>query len=98
MLLRFRFTVSKKTCGSVLEKTKSFPGLDVPKLLINTSIRPASVTTSSTIVGKVSGLLAVLAACVFYALTKELWLIRWLVGAALGIYLLIKMVKRKSIF
>ena len=46
----------------------------------------------------IPGLLAVLAACVFYAFTKELWLIRWLAGAALGIYLLIKIVKRKSIF
>ena len=37
-LRRFRFTVSKKICGSVLAKSKSFPGLDVPKLLTKTSM------------------------------------------------------------
>jgi hypothetical protein len=30
--------------------------------------------------------------------TRELWLVRWSVGALLGVYLLVKIIKRKSIF
>ena len=46
----------------------------------------------------IPGLLAVIAAVVFYMFTREMWLLRWGVGAVLGIYLLIKIIKRKSIF
>ena len=44
------------------------------------------------------GLFAVCGTCVFYWLTKEMWFIRWAAGAALGIYILPKIVKRKEIF
>ena len=57
-LRRFRLTVSKKTAGSVLAKSRSFPGLEVPKLLTNTSMRPALSTNSSTMEEKVSGFVA----------------------------------------
>lgn len=45
----------------------------------------------------VPGFLAVCAACVLYWFTRELWLIRWILGALLGAYLLIKIVKRREI-
>ena len=47
-----------RAAGSVLEKSRSFPGLEVPKLLTSTSIRPASSTVSFTMEEKVSGLVA----------------------------------------
>jgi len=43
-------------------------------------------------------LLAVCSACVLYWFTKNLWYIRWVIGAALGIYMMIKIIKRKEIF
>lgn len=46
----------------------------------------------------IPGFMAVLATCVFYMFTRELWLVRWGVGAVLGVYLLIKIIKRKEIF
>ena len=46
----------------------------------------------------IPGLLAVVAAAVFYVFTRELWLVRWSAGAILGVYLLVKIIKRKSIF
>ena len=44
------------------------------------------------------GFAAVCLTCVFYMFTRELWLLRWGVGALLGVYLLYKVMKRKEIF
>ena len=44
------------------------------------------------------GFLAVVATCVLYLFAKDLWLIRWSIGAVLGVYLLLKIIKRKEIF
>ncbi len=46
----------------------------------------------------IPGFLAVCATCVFYIFTRELWMVRWGLGAVLGVYLIYKMVKRKEIF
>lgn len=46
----------------------------------------------------IPGFFAVCAACVFYVFTRELWMVRWGLGAVLGVYLIYKMVKRKEIF
>ena len=54
----FSCTVFMKTSGSVCAKSRSLPGLDVPKLFTSTSMRPAFVMVSSTIERKVSGLVA----------------------------------------
>lgn len=43
-------------------------------------------------------LFAVCGACVLYLFAKNLWMVRWGLGAVLGIYLLIKIIKRKEIF
>lgn len=44
------------------------------------------------------GFLAVALTCVFYYCTRNFWYLRWPVGAILGIYLMIKIIKRKEIF
>ena len=44
------------------------------------------------------GFLAVCLTCVIYMFTREIWLIRWGLGAALGIYLMYKIYKRREIF
>lgn len=44
------------------------------------------------------GLLAIGATCVIYIFTKDLWYIRWIVAAILGIYICIKIFKRREIF
>ena len=44
------------------------------------------------------GFAAVCGACVFYSFTKELWFLRWSAGAVMGIYLLLKIIKRREIF
>lgn len=46
----------------------------------------------------IPGLICVFATAGLYYITKELWLIRWGLGAVLGVYLLMKMLKRKEIF
>ena len=46
----------------------------------------------------IPGLLAVCGTCCFYWITREIWFIRWGLGAILGIYLLIKIVRRREIF
>ena len=44
------------------------------------------------------GLLAVLVSSIIYYVLKDYWLLRWLIGAALGVYLIMSIRKRKSIF
>lgn len=46
----------------------------------------------------IPGLSAVFGASVFYCYTREQWIIRWVLGGILGLYLLIKIVKRREIF
>ena len=46
----------------------------------------------------IPGFLAVCAVCVLYMFTRELWFVRWGLGAVLGVYMLIKIVKRREIF
>lgn len=46
----------------------------------------------------IPGFLSVCGTCILYWLTRELWFIRWILAASLGIYILIKIVKRKEIF
>lgn len=46
----------------------------------------------------IPGLIAVIGACVFYLITKDIWTIRWGVGSVIGVYILIKILKRKEIF
>ena len=46
----------------------------------------------------IPGFLAVCITCVIYWFTREFWLIRWGLGVILGIYILIKIVKRREIF
>ena len=43
-------------------------------------------------------LLAVISVCVLYTFTKEMWLIRWALGGVLGVYLLLKIYRRREIF
>ncbi len=44
------------------------------------------------------GLLVVLVFCVLYYLLKDLWIIRWCIGLIIGLYLLLSIYKRKTIF
>lgn len=44
------------------------------------------------------GLLAVLICMGLFYLLSDMWYVRWVMGAALGIYIVIKIAKRKSIF
>lgn len=44
------------------------------------------------------GFMIVCICCVIYYLFKEQWVIRWIIGALLGIYLILSVVKRKEIF
>ena len=44
------------------------------------------------------GLIAVAVAMGLFYLLSGAWYARWLLGAALGIYLVIKIIKRKTIF
>lgn len=46
----------------------------------------------------IPGLLSVSLVCCFYFLTKDRFIIRWVIAFALGIYILGKMFKRKEIF
>lgn len=46
----------------------------------------------------VPGLATVLGVCLFYWFTRDLWTIRWGLGALLGIYVLAKIIKRREIF
>lgn len=46
----------------------------------------------------IPGLLAICATCLFYVFTRELWAVRWAFASVLGIYILIKIYKRKEIF
>ncbi len=46
----------------------------------------------------IPGFIAMCITCVFYMFTRELWIIRWVVAALLGAYLLIKIYKRREIF
>ena len=46
----------------------------------------------------VPGLLAVCVTYVIYYFTRDIWYIRWGIGAALGSYLVIKIIKRREIF
>lgn len=45
-----------------------------------------------------AGLLVVIGFCVLYYVLKDLWIVRWLIGAMLGAYLGINILKRKTIF
>lgn len=44
------------------------------------------------------GMFAVCGACVLYWFTRGIWLVRWGGGVLLGVYLLVKIIKRKEIF
>lgn len=44
------------------------------------------------------GFISVCLACFVFYVTQDIWIIRWGLGAALGIYLLTKIIKRKEIF
>lgn len=46
----------------------------------------------------IPGFFAVCATCVFYIFTREWWIVRWEIGAVLGMYLIYKIIKRKEIF
>ena len=46
----------------------------------------------------IPGFLAICATCMFYIFTRELWFVRWGLGAVLGMYLIYTIVKRKEIF
>ena len=46
----------------------------------------------------IPGFLAVCATCILYWFTRELWYIRWALAAALGVYILTKIIKRREIF
>ena len=50
------------------------------------------------IVQFIPGLLCVCLTSVLYFFTRDLWIIRWLLGVVLGVYLLLKIFKRKEIF
>ena len=46
----------------------------------------------------VPGFIAVCATCLLYWFTRELWYARWAVAATLGVYILIKIIKRREVF
>lgn len=46
----------------------------------------------------IPGLLAVCFVCIVYVFTKDLWFVRWVLGAGLGVWLLLRIVKRREIF
>ena len=46
----------------------------------------------------IPGFLAVCGTCVIYWFTRELWIVRWGLGAVLGVYILAKIIKRREIF
>lgn len=46
----------------------------------------------------IPGIVIVGFTCVLYVITREQWIFRWTIGVLLGIYLLIKIIRRKEIF
>lgn len=46
----------------------------------------------------IPGLTAVAVTCIFYQVTREFWPVRWGIGVLLGIYLLLKVIRRREIF
>ena len=44
------------------------------------------------------GLIAVVATAGLFYLLLDYWYVRWLIGAAMGVYMLIRIYKQKSIF
>lgn len=46
----------------------------------------------------IPGIIAVCVTIVIYMFTRELWILRWILGAVLGIYLVYKIIKRREIF
>lgn len=46
----------------------------------------------------IPGFIAVCLTCLLYMMTRGYWMIRWYVGAALGIYIAVKIIKRREIF
>lgn len=46
----------------------------------------------------IPGFIAVCVTCIIYLFTRELWMVRWSLGLALGFYLMYKIVKRREIF
>lgn len=46
----------------------------------------------------IPGFLALAGTCVLYLFTRELWFVRWGLGALLGAWLLVKIIRRKEIF
>ena len=51
-----------------------------------------------TIKDFIPGFIAVFATCFLYYMTRELWAVRWGIGATLGIYIVYKMIKRREMF
>ena len=50
------------------------------------------------IIDFIPGFVAVCITCIIYWVTKELWYIRWSLGAILGVYMLMKIIRRREIF
>lgn len=46
----------------------------------------------------IPGFFAVCVTCILYWFTRELWLVRWVIATALGVYILLKIYRRKEIF
>ena len=43
-------------------------------------------------------IIVVIAACILFYLASGFWYIRWIAGAVIGVYELIKIIKRRSVF
>lgn len=46
----------------------------------------------------IPGIFAVCITCVLYWFTREIWLIRWMIAGVIGVYILIKIIRRREIF
>ncbi len=46
----------------------------------------------------IPGFIAVCITCLIYVVTRELWFVRWGIGALLGVYIIYKIIKRREIF
>ena len=44
------------------------------------------------------GLIVVIMFCILYYVLKDLWVARWVLGVTLGVYLIVNIYKRKTIF
>ena len=82
--------------GAVIATTVSHALQFIFHLVCAKRINPGEFPFS--IADFIPGFIAVIVTCCVYWITKDLWYVRWGLGALIGTYLLIKIIRRKEIF